>query len=217
MGAKTWMLVHAHSSAKDALAASPVLVRDASRRLAQTLFPNDKLEPIDDGDLSNTCPPDSIVYAGDFGAVKIVAAHEFSIDYPSILPTHFISPTGTTTLHAMHSVVDWFAFAHWSDGQLIRSLSLSPDSGILEDKGECMPFELPYWNGEHPVTDEQDMKDYEHVYPFVFHPLDLGEAALMHFFGYQLEGYYDENMIEPEDFPLLGFKRARQKPWWRFW
>jgi hypothetical protein len=35
----------------------------------------------------------------------------------------------------MHSVVDWFAYAVWIDGQLRRSLSLSPDSGIMEIVG----------------------------------------------------------------------------------
>jgi hypothetical protein len=40
-----------------------------------------------------------------------------------------------TILHAMHSVVDWLAFAVWEDNRLIRSLSLAPDGGIIEDIG----------------------------------------------------------------------------------
>ena len=31
----------------------------------------------------------------------------------------------------MHSVVDWFAYARWVNGTLVRSLSLSPDSGVF--------------------------------------------------------------------------------------
>jgi hypothetical protein len=52
----------------------------------------------------------------------------------------------------MHSVVDWFAFAVWQDGRLKRSLSLSPDSGVLEDIGAKLPFEEPYWSGKHPAV-----------------------------------------------------------------
>ncbi|WP_405525285.1 DUF6928 family protein [Streptomyces canus] len=40
----------------------------------------------------------------------------------------------------MHSVVGWFAFAAWGDGRLLRSLSLSPDSGIIENGGEPLPL-----------------------------------------------------------------------------
>lgn len=36
-------------------------------------------------------------------------------------------------LHAMHSVVDWFAFAVWGpDGKLRRALSVSPANGVIE-------------------------------------------------------------------------------------
>ncbi|WP_439145646.1 DUF6928 family protein [Streptomyces canus] len=39
----------------------------------------------------------------------------------------------------MHSVVGWFAFAAWGDGRLLRSLSLSPDSGIIENGWRTAP------------------------------------------------------------------------------
>jgi hypothetical protein len=84
----------------------------------------------------------------------------------------------------MHSVVDWFAFAHWNNGRLVRSLSLSPDSGILEDIGLKLAFEEPYWSGQHPAGDDEDDE-----YPLPFHPLDLGEAALSEFFGGQIDGF----------------------------
>ncbi|MDT0546544.1 hypothetical protein AB0H07_41450 [Streptomyces sp. NPDC021354] len=48
------------------------------------------------------------------------------IDSPSRLPEHLVAASAgrRLILHAMHSVVDWFAFAVWDDGRLIRSLSL---------------------------------------------------------------------------------------------
>jgi hypothetical protein len=175
------------------------------------MFPEFELTRIDDGDLYYTNPPDSEVFVGVYDSVRIVAAAEFGIDYPSKLPEKFISPVGTTTLHAMHSVVDWFAFAHWQDGQLVRSLSLSPDSGILEDIGDRFEFEQPYWQGEHPAVEDDE------EYAFEFHPLDLGEAALLALFGYQIEGYADRNAINPESFPMMHFARRRLRKWWQFW
>lgn len=112
-------------------------------------------------------------------------------------------------LHAMHSVVDWFAFAQWTDGKLIRSLSLSPDGGILEDIGRRQPFELPFWNGQHSTGDDHS------DYPFPFHPLELGEAALGELFGYQLEGTPNTELLEPESIPLLKYKRSRSR--WKWW
>lgn len=215
MGAKTWMLVLANSNASLALAAKPSLDREATQKLASTLFPGEKLEKIGDGDLSYTCPPDDELHIGCFPGVSVIAAKEFGIDYPSKLPQRFIDAggNGMVTLHAMHSVVDWFAYAIWANGKLVRSLSLSPDSGIMEDIGQRLPFEEPFWAGDHPAVDDGEEAD---AYPFPFHPLDLGEATLKDQFGYQLEGYIDASLLEPESVPLVRYKRSRS-PWWKFW
>ncbi len=215
MGAKTWMLVLADLNAREALAAKPSLDREATVKLANALFPGEKLEPIGDGDLSYTCPPDDELHIGCFPGLSVVAAKEFGIDYPSKLPQRFVDAggAGVVTLHAMHSVVDWFAYAMWKNGKLVRSLSLSPDSGIMEDIGQRLPFEEPYWSGEHPAVDSEEEKD---AYPFPFHPLDLGEATLKESFGYQLEGFVDASLLEPESIPLVRFKRSRSS-WWKFW
>jgi hypothetical protein len=176
------------------------------------LFPNDKLEPIGEGDLSYTCPPDDELHIGCFADVCILAAKEFGKDYPSKLSSPFISAGGSRTvyLHAMHSVVDWFAFAKWTNGKLVRSLSLSPDRDIMEDIGQRLPFEEPFWSGQNPVT-----VDGEDEYPLPFHPLELGEAALKEFFGYQLEGFIDPSLLEPESIPLVKYKRRRSR--WKLW
>ena len=212
MGAKTWMLVYADVDAREALSSLPELDRVATSRLAGTLFPGEKLESLADGDLLNTCPPDNEICIGCFPGVSVVAAREFGIDYPSRLEPRFIAAgTGTVSLHAMHSVVDWFAYAQWRNGNLIRSLSLSPDSGILEDVGPRLSFEEPYWAGRHPAVDDEE----EDAYPFPFHPLELGEAALRELFGYQLEGDAEGPLIDPTAIPLVRYKRARSG--WRFW
>ncbi len=108
MGAKTWMLVYADSNAREALGAKAQLEREATQRLARTLFPGEKLVPAGDGD------------------------------------------------------------------------------------------------------EEAD------AYPFPFHPLDLGEAALAELFGYQLEGPIDASLLEPESIPLVRYRRSRSS-WWQFW
>ncbi|KQU81353.1 MULTISPECIES: hypothetical protein [unclassified Rhizobacter] len=211
MGAKTWMLAILEADAREVLAARPMLDRDAAARLAAELFPHEAQQALGDADLSSTNPPDEYLHIGCFPGVSIVAAIDFALDRPSELPPHFLQVAGSRTvvLHAMHSVVDWFAFAVWRDGKLERSLSLAPDNGIVENIGPPMAFELPFWNGEHPAVDPEDDDEDEPPYPFPFHPLELGEAALSEFFGYQLEGIFDATLLDPETVPLARYERIK--------
>jgi hypothetical protein len=213
MGAKTWMLVYAEGNASERLAAGSSLDRGASSKVASELFPEDLLEPIADTSLSFTCPPDDEVHIGAFSGVTVIAAKEFGLDKPSTLPVRFLTNAAgrVVYLHAMHSVVDWLAFAVWRHGKLQRSLSLAPDDGVIEDIGSRLAFELPYWSGEHPAIDPANQAEDEPSYPFPFHPLELGEAALREFFGYQLEGYVDPSLLEPRSVPLMRFKRRKSR------
>ena len=212
MGAKTWMLIYSKGSPSEILKSNPVLDQAATTAFAQHLFSPEKLTPLRDGDLSLTCPVDDKLVAGCFPGLTIVAAKEFAIDLPSQLPAKFIEacPGHSVYLHAMHSTVDWFAYAVWVDGKLQRSLSLSPDSGILEDIGSRLSFEESFWKGEHPAVDPEEEDDY----PLPFHPLEMGEAALHSLFGYQLEGFMESADLEPEKIRLMQFDR--KKSWWRF-
>jgi hypothetical protein len=214
MGAKTWMIVYAEADAATALSGAPVLDRAASRALAEKLFPGKRLKEIADGCLGYTNPPGDEIRVGCFPGVSIVAASDFALDRPSTLPRRFIEAAAgrRVYLHAMHSVVDWAAFAVWEQGTLVRSLSLAPDNGVLENLGTPLPFEEPYWAGKHPV--EIDSDDETKKYPLPFHPLELGSDALFAFFGYRLEGWEEQLGLKVESIPLCAFQR---RVWWKLW
>lgn len=206
------MLVYSKGNPKEILSNDPTLDRDATIALVSQLFPAEKLTPLGDGDLSNTYPPNDEILVGCYQGLVVIAAKECSIDFPSKLPNRFIEAfaDGTLYLHAMHSVSDWLGFGVWRNAILVRSLSLAPDSPIVEDIGARLPFEAPYWAGDHPAFDPCDI---DAVYPFDFHPCELGEAALLDFFGYQLEGIDDPSHLAPERIPLMRFKRNKVR-WW---
>lgn len=210
MGAKTWMLVYCKGDPVAALGGRPAIDREATADFAKRLFPSEKLLALQDGDLSNPSVPDSELLIGCFPGLVIVAAKEFAVDKPSSLPSRFLEacPDHTVYLHTMYSVMDWFAYAIWKHGKLVRSLSIVSDRGIVEDIGSRLPFELPYWDGTNPVVDRPEK------YPFDFHPLDLGEAVLLSLFGYQLESDSDAASVDPSSVPLLRFKRKRS--WFGF-
>lgn len=209
------MLVYAHSDARAALCAQPQLDREATLKFANRLFGGEKLDELGDGDLFFTSPCDDELHIGCFSGVSVVAAKEFGLDFPSTLPRTFLEAggSGKVYLHAMHSVVDWFAFAIWSNRRLDRSLSLSPDSGILEDIGGHFSFEAPFWSGQYPAVDDGE------EYPFLFHPLELGEAALYELFGYCIEGFRDAPppSVNAESIPLIRYRRSPSRSRWRFW
>jgi hypothetical protein len=102
----------------------------------------------------------------------------------------------------MHSVVDWFAFGIWNgDGSLRRSLSLSPDSGVIENLGTPLAFEAAYWAGEKAV----EVDGGESPYSLPFHPLELAEDTLRNLFGFNYEGPYLNDDPDLDDVVLAGF------------
>ena len=94
------MLVYADGSAREALHRRPPLDRDATGALVAALFPDEKLTPLDDGDLSFTCPPDNEICAGCFNGVSVIAASEFGGDHPSRLPARL--DRKSTRLNSSH-------------------------------------------------------------------------------------------------------------------
>ncbi|WP_329029428.1 MULTISPECIES: DUF6928 family protein [unclassified Streptomyces] len=149
----------------------------------------------------STHPPEGITYAASFPGVDLVCDRRLMFYRPSELPAYLLKAAAgrRVILHAMHSVSDWLAFAVWEEGRLRRSLSLSPDGGIVENVGDPLPFEAPYWAGDRAMED----------YALPFHPLDLGNEALRSFFGFLLEGSLSPEDVDPDTVPLLGFARTR--------
>jgi hypothetical protein len=83
-------------------------------------------------------------------------------------------------------------------------LALSPDTGIAENIGDPLPFEAPYWAGEHPVTGR---------YPLPFHPLELGGGvALRALFGFVFEGRPQPTDVDAESVRLAGFQVPPANP-----
>ena len=213
MGAKDWMVFYAEQDVPSVLRERPTLDRQATEQLVERLFPSHAPTPLGDVSLLEGNPPDDHVYAAVWPGATIVCSGEVAVDRPSTLDHRFIEAGAgrTVYLHAMHSVVDWFAFAVWeSDGRLRRALSLSPDSGILENVGDPLPFEEPFWAGGRPAIDSEDDEE-EDPYPFPFHPLELGEEALGTLFGFVYEGPASVETIDPDDITLAAFALERRK------
>jgi hypothetical protein len=215
MGAKTWMLVYGAGDVGQALRDSPTLDRDATRALVARLHPRHQITELEDGTLlENANPAEGRVYAGCFTGVTVVCTEEAALDHPSRLDGRFLGVADgrTVYLHAMHSVVDWFAYAIWSGGKLTRALSLSPDSGILENVGQPLPFEAAYWAGQRSLAREPDAPPYA----LPFHPLELAEDALRALFGFNYEGVTTPGDPDLESIPLAGFA-IKKRSGWRAW
>ncbi|MFC9894256.1 DUF6928 family protein [Nocardia sp. NPDC127579] len=180
MGARTSILVHADTDPIPVLRSGPAPDRDAARAAVEQLFPGRAIEVVDDAPLHEIgIPDDDLIYIGCYPEVRVVCG--VYIDLPSTLAPHLLDarPGRRVYTHSMYSVTDSLAVGVWENSTLRRSLSLSPDTGIREESGIRLPFEIPYWEGAFGVDAD---------YPLNFHPLELGEEALRAFFGFVLEG-----------------------------
>lgn len=213
MGAKTWIIVYSNGDVPSLWQHQPKAKRENLPQILNALFPKKNFVETESGNLAFTNLRSGDVQIADLGELLVVATDAAALDYPSKVPQHFVDYSNYKYIYvfAMHSVVDWFAFAIWENKQLVRSLSLSPDSGIMEDIGEKLSFELDFWSGKCPAVDPEDEED---TYPLPFHPLDFGENALLHLMGYQYEGLIALNKVDPEEIEMACFK---SKAWSKFW
>lgn len=212
MGAKDWFICFTEDDLARVLAAHPELDREASEALVRRLFPDHAITPLEDGTLGdNPNPDDDMVYVAVWPGAAIVCTIAVALDRPSQLDSRFLAEGRgrTVSVHAMHSVVDWFALGVWGpDGALLRALSVSGESGeVVENIGAPLDFEAPFWAGDFPAADDDE------EYPFPFHPLELGEAALGNLFGFVFEGYAGmsgSESVDPFDVTLAGFRVVKQ-------
>ena len=218
MGAKDWMVFYADEHIPTVLNARPSFDRAATERLVTELFPRRTVTPIDDVTMLYGNPPDDEVYAAVWPGATVVCTGEVGLDRPSTLNRRFLEAGAgrTVYLHAMHSVVGWSCFALWEPGgQLRRSLSASPDDGVIEDIGEPLAFEKPFWAGEHPAIDPEEEDDEDDPFPLPFDPMELGEEALASLFGFVYEGGpSNTETVDPDDIPLAAFKLTGRKRSW---
>lgn len=212
MGAKTALLVFTDGRPADLLRRPPAPDRDRTSALVATIQPGWTGRGGPAGSLSDGIyPPEGLVYAGSFPGIDVLCDQHVMVDRPSQLPAHFREPGAgrRMMLHAMHSTSDWFAYAVWRDGVLLRSLSLAPDYGVIEDIGTPLPFETPFWAGEHPVIPAPPDRS---AYPLPFHPLDLGEATLRELVGFVIEGQPIDSDIDADAVQLTGFEVPPANP-----
>ncbi|MER7576437.1 hypothetical protein [Streptomyces sp. NPDC126514] len=209
MGAKTGLLVYADGDVPGLLRQVGAADRDRTLAMLRRLYPGCEIEQCGGSNLWNgVYPPKGTVHAAGWPGVDVIGDQGVMIDAPSELPAHLVAAGAgrRLVLHAMHSVVDWLAFAVWEDGRLVRSLSLSPDSGVIENIGEPLPFELPYWAGDHPADIIPWPGEEEEPYPLPFHPLDLGEDALRALCGFVQEGRPEPDDVDAAAIALFGFQ-----------
>lgn len=206
MGAKTALMAYATGDAAEALRRSGELDPAATRALVAVTHPGWDGAATAGGSLAEDCyPPEGTVYAGSFPGLDILCDRDVRRHLPSEFPARYLDAAAgrRVILHAMHSVTDSLAYAIWENGRLIRSLCLSPGSGIVENIGEPLPFEAPYWAGERPAGDG---------YPLPFHPLELGGDALRALFGFIVEGRPQPADIDGDSVRLAGFQVPPEHP-----
>ncbi|MFC8205083.1 DUF6928 family protein [[Kitasatospora] papulosa] len=149
-------------------------------------------------------PSPNVVCAASLASQEIICARDLAKNEPSRLTDAICSLAAGRSAYGvfMDSAEDWAAFAVWSADGLVRSLSVSPEVGVIEDVGARFSFEGAFWEGGRPVRSYPG-------YALPFHPLELGNEALKEFFGFVLEGDEGDSCFDPEDFEVPSFAALR--------
>jgi len=202
MSAKAAILALGDGDFAESLRQLPRADAERTSALVAEIFPGYQVEPVQGWPLAeSTYPDDEFVYALSAPGVGIMCDQRFMLDKPSELPAHVLDVAAgrRVALCAMHSVDDSFAYAVWSDGELVRSLSLSLPRRIVEDIGEPLDFERPFWAKRQPFIDR-------HPGAVGFHPLDLGHQAIRFLFGFALEGRPEPDDVDAGQIAMLGYR-----------
>lgn len=208
MGAKSALLAFTDGDLRPALLGAVRPDPAEVAELLRELHPGYEVTPIGEGSLGDyVYPPEDTSYATILAGAELFCDRRLVPGSPSQLPPRLLRAGADRRIivHGMHSGSDWLGFAVWENGDLVRSLSVSPDGGVGENIGEPYEFELPYWAGEHPVRPSFPG---DGPYPLPFHPLELGGDALRALFGFIEEGRPQPDDIDPFEVPLHGFRVA---------
>ncbi len=201
MGTKAGILAFGGDIAA-ALRRKPSADPERTRALVGAAFPGYEVEPAKGSPLSeSTYPDDDIAYALSAPGIDIVCDRRFMIRKPSELPEHMLGLAAghQAALCQMHSADDSFGYAIWNDGELVRSLSMSPMDGIVEDIGEPLEFERPFWARPGAAADLGPGS-------LGFRTLDLGQQAMRFLFGFALEGRPEPGEAYAGEVTMLGFE-----------
>jgi hypothetical protein len=186
----------------DSLRQLPRADAERTAALVAEIFPGYQVEPVQGWPLEeSTYPDDDVAYALSAPGIDIMCDQRFMLDKPPELPAHVLDVAAgrRVALCAMHSVSDWFAYAVWANGELVRSLSLSLPHRIVEDIGEPLEFEQPFWARRQAATDRSRGA-------LGFHPLDLGQQAMRFLFGFALEGRPEPDDVDAAQITMLGYR-----------
>lgn len=165
------------------------------------LFPRSRYESLGRGTLGQDGFPNrGDINVGTFERGTVVATRDAVLFNPTKLSTRYLKAplSHDVVLLVQQSVYDMFAFGHWTDGHLRRSISVNPVGKVWESIGDPEAFEEPFWAGERPVGPD---------YPLPFHPLDMAEAAVRTFLGIYIEGQPAPELVGPDRIQLERFRR----------
>ena len=210
MGFKTALYAVGPGTPRDDVRAHAEGGPEAAQAAATRWFPDAEVTPLGVSTLADGGYPGSEdeLYVATFGPTTVLGG---------MVPPAQVDRLGRAAAEAglmtwqlmIHSVVDLCQFeVHRADGAVLRSFEAYSDKelddSVADSVGEPLPFEVPYWAGEH--REEEDS-------PFLFHPLELGEAAIAWIFGTVGEGAPPDAVqaelgepTDPFDLPMHGFR-----------
>lgn len=209
VGAKTEIMAFTDGDIAEVLRRSEASDPAAAESLVRRLAPGWQVTPTEGEALAEaTYPPVGIVYALSVPGLDLLCGLDFLRCNGSALPERVLAEGSDRTIafHRMHSGTDGVEMALWRKGDLLRAIGIDGVNGVVEDSGDPLLFETPFWAGEHPHEPETFIVGAgPSPFPTPFHPLDFGDAAVRALFGFTMEGRRAADDVDPWMVRLHGF------------
>lgn len=204
MGAKTALFTWG-GVPREVLCEGLVADPGTARRVAARALPGAELTPAGQLPLAEVLyPGPGMVYAASFPGLDVLCCTDLAsgLDPGTLPPPHLLPEPGERLyVHHMNSTVDGLMVSTWAGREELRLVMALLEDGAWQ-AGGMRDFEAPYWDGRRPPWDDAD-----HTGPTPFHPMDLGEAFLLHDFGFVVEGapHLPAAPLDPFRITMCGF------------
>ena len=192
---------------------SPVKAREILRALGQ------KVESVSDEHYMDIFPAKNKVVIGAYEKGAYIACSELADDLEVGTVTYMVKamqcyPSGNLLALALHSGVNYSAFAYYKNGELQRRFACAAESGIIGQSGKLLPEEEKAYEGEY---ERDGQRLFPRQFDFQPEPMEFTIDAVGEEIVFALAARPLGQPLDRADKECLVTESFTIKPAWKFW
>jgi len=192
---------------------SPKKAREILRALGH------KVESVSDEHYMDILPPKNKVVIGAYERGAYIAFSQIADDLELGTITYMLKamecyPAADLLALALHSVVNYSAFAYFKKGELQRQFACTADLGIISQSGKLLPEEEKAYEGEY---ERDGQRLFPRKFDFQPEPMEFTIDAIGEEIVFALASRPLGQPLDRADEECLVTESFTLKPAWKFW